>query len=73
MFSVVFSVLIKAYRVRRRLEGRKRGSGVMDGWRGGGHKGIDGVSWRGISMLSCVLHLSGAPWGLLMPLSAMQY
>lgn len=26
-----------------------------------------------INMLSCFLHLSGAPRGLLMPLSAMQY
>lgn len=49
----------------------------MDG--GWGGKGAGGSqrdrlsALRGISMLSCLLRLSGAPWGLLMPLSAMQY
>lgn len=45
---------------------------VVGGKGAGGHR--DRLSaLRGISMLSCLLRLSGAPRGLLMPLSAMQY
>lgn len=67
-------MLIKSCSLQRRLEGvegAERGSGVMDGWRESQRDRWSELG--GISMLSCILHLSGAPRGLLMPLSAMQY
>lgn len=50
----------------------------MDEWRrgggvGGGNKGIDGVHWGELACFHAFLCPSGAPRGLLMPLSAMQY
>lgn len=78
--SVEFSVLIKPCWLQRRFGGAESRSSVMDGWvvvvggKGAGGSQRDRLSaLRGISMLSCLLRLSGAPRGLLMPLSAMQY